>query len=142
MFYIHPVLQIIAILLSLYVYYLGFQRFRSAHLKQQAAFNWKRHMRLGITTLTVLLAGIAIGLTVVRISWHGFMVTGTHGQIGVTLIPVIMFGLISGLFMNKAKKKRTVLPLLHGINNTVLLLLALTQTATGGKIIRQFVLGY
>ena len=99
-------------------------------------------MRLGITTLTDLLIGIAIGLTVVRISWHGFMVTGTHGKIGVTLIPLILFGLISGLYMNRTKKKRTVLPLLHGINNTVLVLLAVTQIATGGKVLSRFVLGY
>ena len=141
MFFIHPVVQTVAILLSLYVFSLGFQRFRSVHLKQQATFNWKRHVRLGITTMTDLIIGLAVALTLVRLHWPGFLITGAHGKVGLVLIPLILFGLISGLYMNKVKKKRTVLPLLHGINNTILILLALSQIATGWEVLNQFVLG-
>jgi hypothetical protein len=54
---------------------------------------------------------------------------------------MILFGLLSGYIMNKTRKKRSVLPLAHGINNLILTLLALTQMITGWGVIKLFVLG-
>ncbi len=142
MFFIHPIIQLFAIALALYVFYLGFQQFRAAHLKQEATFPWKRHVALGIASLTDLVIGLILGLTVVRISWYGFLVTGTHGKVGLTIVPFLLFGMISGIYMNRVKRKRKVLPLLHGINNSMLIFLALSQIVTGGRVLSQFVLGH
>jgi len=142
MLYMHPIIQMIAIFVAAYVFSLGIARFRLLHLKQQATFLWKRHVALGITGLTGLLIGLVLGLAMVRISWYGFMVTGTHGRLGVAAIPFIVFGLLSGLAMNRVKKKRRVLPVLHGINNIILLGLALDQVGTGWRVLCRLVWGY
>ncbi len=141
MFLIHPVLQGCAILLSLYVAALGIQRFLALHLKQKRRFLWKRHVTLGLITMVVWLAGIVGGVSAVRFFWHGFLLTGQHGITGLILIPFIIFGIISGLYMNRKKRKRLALPLLHGINNIFVILLTLSQIYTGLGVYSAFVLG-
>jgi len=138
---IHPILQSLGILIALYVIKLGIARFRMAHLKQKAQFNWKRHVRFGIIATTVWLIGIFIGLYTVKINWHGLLITGYHAKVGVSLIPFILFALATGLYMDRNRKKRTVLPLVHAIFNTVSLILALSQIYTGIVVYRTFVLG-
>jgi uncharacterized membrane protein len=67
--------------------------------------------------------------------------TGIHGKVGLVLMPFILFGLVSGLYMNRKKKQRRVLALIHGLNNLVVLILALTQVVSGSWVYRVFVLG-
>jgi uncharacterized membrane protein len=57
------------------------------------------------------------------------------------MTPFIIFGAASGLYMNRKKKKRKALPIIHGLSNLVILILALTQVATGWRVYMQFVLG-
>lgn len=139
---IHPVIQFSAILLILYVFYLGLQRFRFNHLHQkQIVFKWQRHVLLGKIALGVLLLGAAGGMTMVYTYWHRVLMVGIHAQIGLVIIPLAIFGLVSGWYMDSKKKKRKVLPLVHGLNNLVLLLLALSQIFTGWDVYQNFVLG-
>ena len=84
---IHPIIQLSAVVLTLYVFCLGVQRFRSLQLHQKTLFRWKRHVLLG-----------------------------------------------------KIAKKRTALPLIHGLSNLVLLILALTQVVTGWRVYMLLVL--
>ena len=42
--------------------------------------------------------------------------------------------------LDKVKKRRTVLPLVHGANNALLLALALAQIWTGIEVVRLFLL--
>ena len=88
MLVIHPIIQFSAVMLTLYVFYLVVQRFRSLHLHQKTLFRWKRHVLLG-----------------------------------------------------KIAKKRTALPMIHGLSNLVLLILPLTQVVTGWRVYMMFVLG-
>ncbi len=141
MFLNHPILQGASILLSIYVLYLGAQRFMALHLKHKQRFLWKRHVILGSLVLLVWLAGISGGIITVRIFWRGFLVTGQHGKTGLFLVPFILFGLITGFYMNKRKKKRLTLPLHHGVNNFFILAVALTQIYTGVGVYSAFVLG-
>ena len=138
---VHPVIQFSAILLALYVFYLGIQRFRSIHLKQKTLFRWKRHVVLGEIALGALLTGMLAGMTVVYVYWHGFLITGTHGKVAFVMLPFILFGLFSGLYMNRKRRHRRLLPLVHSLNNLILLILALTQVASGWLVYRAFVLG-
>ena len=88
---IHPIIQISATCLGLYVFYLGVQRFRSLHLKQKVKFNWKRHVLLGKIVMATWLAGILGGLSIVYMTWHGFLVTGIHGKVALVILPLILY---------------------------------------------------
>jgi len=138
--YFHPIFQFIGILLTVYALYLGSNRFRGIHLKQRVSFNWKRHVLVGKVSLGAILAGALGGMVIVRVAWHGFLVTGAHGKTGLLMIPLIIFGLVSGLHMDRVKKKRNVLPLIHGANNLILTVLCLFQIITGLAVIRNFIL--
>jgi hypothetical protein len=142
MLLLHPIIQLSAIVLSCYVFYLGFQRFRIVYLKQQAHFQWKKHVNLGRLAFCILLIGMAGGITMVRIYWHRFFMTGVHGKVALVMIPLILFGFSSGFYMNAVKKKRTILPIIHGINNFCTLILALSQIVTGLMVYYNFVLNY
>ncbi len=141
MLVIHPIIQFSAVMLTLYVFYLGVQRFRSLHLHQKTLFRWKRHVFLGKIAMLALLGGIMGGMTMVYLYLHGFLITGFHGKIALVMTPFIIFGGASGLYMNHNKKKRTALPMIHGLNNFILLIFALTQVITGWRVYMQFVLG-
>jgi len=141
MFLIHPIWQFAGMLTIIYVWMLGLSRFRSQHLKIRTRFNWKRHVRLGLLGTMIWSAGICGGLYVVQSSWHGILITGTHGKTGILLIPFILFAICSGIYMDRKKKKRKILPLIHGISNTVMLLLALSQIYSGIMVYREYVLG-
>jgi uncharacterized membrane protein YozB (DUF420 family) len=138
---IHPIIQLSATCLGLFVFYLGVQRFRSLHLKQKVKFNWKRHVLLGKIVMATWLAGILGGVSVVYMTWHGFLVTGIHGKVALVILPLILFGLFSGLHMNRKKKKRTFLPFVHGLINLTILVLALYQISTGWWVYNVYVLG-
>ena len=141
MLVIHPILQFLAILLALYVFYLGLQRFRSLHLHQTVVFPWKRHAVLGETALGVLLAGMVGGMAVVYLYRHGVFLTGIHGEVALMMVPFMIFGLVSGLYMNRKKKQRRILPLIHGLNNLAVLLMAVSQIVSGWWVYRAFVSG-
>jgi len=141
MLVIHPIIQILALLLILYVFYLGLKRFRFLHLHQKTAFQWRRHVALGGIALGVLLAGMLGGIAIVYISWHGLFITGIHGKVALVMAPFIIFGLVSGLYMNHKKKQRKILPFIHGLNNLVVLIMAIGQIISGLWVYRTFVLG-
>lgn len=138
---IHPIIQFSATCLGLYVFYLGVQRFRVLHLKQKVKFNWNRHVFLGKIVMATWLAGTLGGVVVVYMAWQGFLLTGIHGEVALGMLPIILFGLFSGLHMNRKKKKRTLLPLLHGLVNLIVLVLALYQILTGWLVYSDYVLG-
>jgi hypothetical protein len=141
MLVIHPIIQFSAVMLTLYVFYLGVQRFWSLHLHQKTLFRWKRHVLLGKIAMLALAGGMMGGMTMVYLYWHGFLITGIHGKIAFVMALFIIFGSASGLYMNHNKKKRTALPMIHGLNNFMLLIFALTQVITGWRVYMQFVLG-
>ena len=138
---LHPIVQCLAILLALYVFFLGLTRFRLLHLHHKTVFHWRQHVALGEIALCVLLAGMAGGIIMVYITWHGLFITGIHGKIALVMAPLIIFGFISGLYMNHAKKKRRILPFVHGLNNLVVLIMAISQIISGAWVYRVFVLG-
>ena len=87
------------------------------------------------------LAGTLGGVVVVYMAWQGFLLTGIHGEVALGMLPIILIGLFSGLHMNRKKKKRTYLPLVHGLVNLIVLALALYQILTGWLVYTDYVLG-
>jgi len=135
--WLHPATQFLATLASLYVLFLGVIRLRSAHLGHKGlVFPWRRHVLLGTAVLSTWALGFAFGLGVTWWSWGEIFSTGRHHQVALVMLPLIAFGLGSGIIMDRAKAKRTILPLAHGIANTVLVLLALWQLSTGSRLLR------
>ena len=136
MLYIHPVFQSLVILLVAYVLNIGVHRFRALHLKHKTRFNWKRHVKLGKVSLAALLIGAFSGAIIVRFVWGVYLATGSHARVGMIIVALVVFGFGSGFYMDRVKKKRAALPLLHGINNFVLFILCLLQVVTGMEIIK------
>jgi len=141
MFLIHPIFQSAGIMIVLYVMKLGISRFRMVHLKQKTSFNWKNHVRFGIVATVIWLMGAFGGLFMVKTSWHGILITGSHAKVGLIMIPFILFAICSGVYMDRNKKKRKILPLVHAICNTVMLILSLSQIYTGIGVYKTYVLG-
>ena len=141
MLIVHPILQSVATLLALYVMYLGMARFGSLHLKRKTVFRWKRHVTLGYLSLGTWLVGMAAGAAMVYLYWHGILITGTHGRVSLVMVPFMVFGLVSGLYMDRKKLKRKALPLMHGVSNLVALILAFTQIVSGWWVYKVFVQG-
>ena len=138
---IHPIIQLSALVTASYVLCLGVQRFRFLHLHRKTTFKWKRHVVLGEIALGIFLLGMVGGMATVYLYWHGFLITGSHGKIALVMAPLVVFGLVSGLYMNVKKKKRRVLPILHGLNNLIVLFFGLIQVYTGWWVYKTFALG-
>ncbi len=140
--WIHPILQALAVFLALNVLYLGWTRFSFAHLgKKGVVFAWKRHVQQGSAVLVTWSLSFFAGLGVAWLSWKGVFITGRHYQVALVMLPLIVFGLGSGFFMDRIKAKRTALPLAHGCANALLVLLALYQLYTGVIVLRNMVMG-
>ncbi len=140
MLFIHPVWQFVATILGIYVFYLGWPRLWATFSGGKAAFLWKRHVSLGLITLTALLVGLVGGAAVTSYYWGGTGYTRHHYLIGLAMGPLMVFGLVSGLLLDRQKGKYKKLPVLHGLNNTAVLFLALVQIWTGLNVVRFFIL--
>ncbi len=102
---LHPILQVTTTLLALYVLLLGAARFRRLHLRQKISFHWQRHVWLGTIALLLWTGGLFLGILMVKVYWQGFLITGSHGRRIVLLLPMILFGLLSGRHLHAHKKK-------------------------------------
>ncbi len=56
------------------------------------------------------------------------------------MLPLIVFGLVSGWYMDRNKRRRRALPLGHGLADTILLGLSLSQIYTGWRVLETLVL--
>lgn len=141
MLFVHPALQLLSMVVAIYALFLGIQRFRSLHLHRKTSFNWKRHLYMGSASLLLWTAGVFGGVSMVYLYWDSFLMTGAHGKTALVMLPLMLFGLITGIYMHRVKKKRTYLPLLHGLNNLVVIILAFSQIRTGWWVLTVYVLG-
>ena len=86
-----------------------------------------------------MFVGLLGGSAIVNFYWGGSRITGIHATIAFIILPFLFFGLFTGLYMNKNKKKRKLLPLVHGIANLFLLILAFAQIVTGWGVYVNFI---
>jgi len=138
----HPLLMTLTLLLALWVAWQGLNRARFSHFKQKTAFNWKKHTRYGLAVMGLWLAG-AVGGAMVTDMLQGIPdAYGLHGGTAPVMLALILFGSATGLYMDRKKAKRTLLPILHGAANLLLLLLALSQFVTGVVILTRLLTSY
>jgi len=140
MLYLHPTVQFAATILAIYVIYTGLQRFRMLHLRNRAAFSWKLHVSMGSAVILLWSIGLVGGFVVTRDVWYTNFITGLHAKIAVVMCPLIVIGFATGFHMNRVKRKRILLPLIHGFNNTILFFLAIYQIYSGWQVMQKFVL--
>jgi len=140
MLWFHPALQILATMIGIYAGYLGMERFLAQHMGKRAQFLWKRHVILGRFAILLWTAGLAGGLVIARLQWDVNFVTGEHYRNAFNMIPLIVFGVASGVYMDRKKAKRTILPLMHGLCNLILLTMAVYQIRTGWQVLQDFIL--
>jgi hypothetical protein len=137
----HPIWQFLTILLSIYVLFLGIPRLQAKHLGRTKRFDWQRHVLAGYVALGGMVLGGFGGLTMAAIYFPGILITGAHAYIGLLTVLLALFGLASGVYMDRKKKQRTGLPLLHGIINFIVVLLGLAQIYTGYYVFQVFIKG-
>ena len=140
MLWIHPLLQLAATGLALYVLSLGWVRFQVNHLGKKGKFRWADHVRLGKYTHIMWMGGLVLGQYAVAQYWGDNGITGNHFLFGQLMMPCIAAGYVTGFIMDRNKKKRPYMPLVHGVFNMLAVLLALFQVVTGVVVIRDFML--
>jgi len=140
MLWIHPVLQLLVTLTAFYVLYLGLQRFRMAHLGHKTFFNWNRHVIMGRWVIIGWLMGLVLGKAAVYSQLEMMGVFLDHNQGAMIMTPLMLVGYATGTAMDRRRKKRTALPLIHAVNNVALLGVALYQAYTGWPIVTNFVM--
>ncbi|HDQ41633.1 MAG TPA: DUF4079 family protein [Desulfonatronum sp.] len=140
MFYIHPIFQFLVTVLALHVFFLGWPRLRATFVGGRAFFRWKRHVFLGLISLIALMAGLIGGAGVTFYYWGGTGFTRMHYWIALGMIPLMLFGLISGLILDRNKGRSKRLAILHGLNNFILVIFAVIQIWTGLNVLRFFVM--
>ena len=137
---IHPAAQFMAILLAYYAAYLGMQRTQSLHFAKTVKFQRQRHVITGAIALIAMLGGIGAGfIMVARLPHHPDI--GLHEIIAKTLLPLLLFGLCSGLYLYFKPEKQKIIPVIHALNNLLILLLVLVQIFTGWQVYQRYVLG-
>ncbi|MGE4440556.1 MAG: DUF4079 family protein [Desulfomicrobium sp.] len=140
MLWIHPLLQLAATFLALYVLSLGWPRFQANHLGKKSKFMWAEHVKLGKYTHILWMSGLVLGQYAVSKEWGHNGVTGNHYWVGQLMMPCIAAGYITGVIMDRKRLERRYLPLVHGVFNAVAVALALVQMVTGAVVIRDFLL--
>lgn len=140
MLWIHPIIQLAALLLAAHVLAMGVNRFRFQHLKRKSPFNWKRHVLLGKWVAWMWLAGLMLGLYAAQHNWGALGLTGPHYPVGLWMMGFILAGLVTGFILQKPSGKRPALALTHGAANVVAFVLALYQTWSGVEAVRLLLL--
>jgi len=142
MFALHPALQLGSILIALFAFSLGLKRFLALHLGKTARFDWKRHVMAGKMAISLLILGYGLGIAIIWYKFKTVALFSTHFEIATGMLPLLLFGLLSGIHMDRKKRKRKVLNLVHGLNNTIVLLLCIGQLLVGGRIFLLLFFGY
>ena len=138
--WVHPALQITATVIGFIVMYWGWKRFQMAHLKKKVMFPWKKHVFWGSIVLLVWALELPIGLAMAQLGWGAILVTDLHYMVAFAITPLCVTAYVTGYFLDRYKKKRKLLPIVHGVNNLILCLLIATQLYTGAIVIKDFLL--
>lgn len=134
--WLHPLMQVIAVLIGLWAMWQGWKRVAMQRGKK-IIFPWRQHVRLGALALILWTLG-ALGFYVTLDLFGSTHITGLHADLAWYIILLSLFGLATGYVMDRYKKKRKWLPIVHGVANVVLLALVLMECWTGYGLLGQF----
>lgn len=128
--WLHPTVQVFALLIGLYAMWQGIQRVEMVYMKKKIIFPWKSHVHLGSLAMILWLFG-GLGFYTTHTIFGGTHITGSHAYVAWIIFAFCIFGLANGYIMNKYKKKRKWLPIVHGVANAILIILVLYECYTG-----------
>lgn len=134
--WLHPVMQVLAALIGCYAMWQGWKRVQMQR-GVKIIFPWKQHVRWGAVALILWSLG-ALGFYVTHDLFGSTHITGLHAQLAWPIIALSIFGLATGYIMDKYKKKRKILPIVHGIVNVLLLILVGIECYTGYTLLETF----
>ena len=134
--WLHPVMQVLAAVLGIWAMWQGLKRVAQLRGKK-ILFPWKQHVKLGTLALCLWILG-ALGFYVTHDLFGETHITGLHAFLAWPIIVISCLGLITGYIMNRYKKKRKILPMIHGLLNVALILLVAIECFTGASIWDQF----
>lgn len=140
MLWIHPFLQLLATGMALYALHLGWPRFRANHFGQSGPFAQAQHAAYGKYACILWMCGLVLGQYAIASRWGDNGITGVHYWIGQTMMPCIAGGYITGVIMERGKKRVPYLPLVHAAFSILAVALALAEIVTGVVVIRDFIL--
>lgn len=138
--WIHPIAQALTALLALYVLTLGLSRFASRHLGKQTVFKWNRHVMLGKVVVAVWALGALGGLSVTYLTYGKIFTGSLHFRIGMIMLPVLLITYLTGTRLDRRRDQSNILPVVHLVNNVILLILAAIQVYTGLGIVQKALL--
>ena len=138
--WIHPIVQALTALLALYVLRLGLSRFASRHLGKTTVFQWNRHVMFGKVVVAVWALGALGGLTVTYLTYGKIFTGSLHFRIGMIMFPVLLITSLTGRRLARRRDQSNILPVVHLVNNVILLILAAIQVYTGLGIVQNALL--
>ena len=74
----------------------------------------------------------------VRLHWGNNLMTLGHGKMALVMVPFMLFGFVSGQILTRKGPHQAIWRIIHGLNNTLLMLLAINQARLGLKVYRLF----
>lgn len=140
MLWVHPVIQLFGTLFAVIALRYGWRRFCAVHLGKKCVFQWKDHVQWGQLAQLFWFGGLLLGLWAAHWTWFGFGVTGAHFWIGLGMGCLMVVSFSSGMILDRIKKRRKILPLVHGIAGFVLVALAMAEMVTGWLILNKVLL--
>lgn len=135
MLWLHPIIQLFATMMAFYVLFLAWPRFKTVHLGKKGKFEWKKHVFWGRVIIIVWFGGLVLGKVAVQSNWGTSPLFLTHSQGAMIMLPFMVVAYLTGSIMDRKKTKRFWLPVVHGVNNIIMLGLALYQFYTGYFIV-------
>ena len=134
--WLHPLIQAGAALIGFWAMWQGIKRVQML-LGKKIIFPWKQHVKLGTWGLCLWTLG-ALAFYTTHAVFGRAHITGLHAYLAWPIIALSLFGLASGYVMDRRKKKRKWLPMMHGLSNSILVCLVLVECWTGIKLCFQW----
>jgi len=138
--WIHPIVQSLTAVLALYVLWLGLSRFASRHLGRRTVFQWNRHVMLGKVVVAVWALGAVGGTFMTYMAYGKIFTESLHFRIGILILAVLLVTWLTGTRLDRRREQSNVLPIVHMVNNVLLLILVAIQAVTGIGIVQSALL--
>lgn len=141
---IHPILQVISIIVLFYAAYLGWQRYKSKLDKyrgQNIIFKWNTHIKTGVLFFILISLGSILGFLINKYTLERqFFDSGPHAYLGMIILLLFAIGVGMGYRLSNGHGADN-LPRIHMLVNYSGIFLVLIQMLLGISLLIE-VLGY
>lgn len=134
--WMHPIFQSLVAGLAVYVLWLGLARAASRHFGRKTVFKWQRHVLLGKVVVVAWGLGALGGVAMTYLHFGKIYPESLHFRIGLVMLVLLVVAWLTGTRMDRERNQSDMLPLVHLVNNVLLMILAVVQLVTGVGIVR------